>query len=594
MTSYLIKELKLQDVVRDVELGQLQLPEFQRDYVWKPANQISLVDSIQKGYPVGALLLLEIDPSSEGGSPFGLRKFEGAPDPSSGVKYLVLDGQQRITTTFRVFSDAVVGQKKIFCLDLEELFKRTGGAAGIEVDFFDLVKFVAKPVHLDSLLMNKNLLPLSYLSQDRNALRHKLNDFAINLRAKSEKATLADFIAVNVHAYLDSFYDYKFPCVILPASLDLEAVANVFTKLNTSGLRLSAFDLCVSKMFPQSVNLRSLWTATRDDADVRLLDADGTATLQTVAMLAGKAPKKAGLVKVLQPHHIIEYWDKSLDGIKYLAAELAKIGATSKETIPYDTIAPSIAAILSKISLPVSPPQHAALSSKIERWIVQTAFNLRYTEGTETKKELDFKAGLEWFELGKFPEFLNASIPWQDKLSLTWGNNGARHNALLMMLNKRRPKDFITGHMLGINTLGIESAQIHHIFPKAYLANNYHGDIGKRPSERIFNMTFLSAPTNNNISDKAPSVYLAKIKNDLLLGGLTDSQVEIQILDIFREHFIDSDAIACMRNDDYEGFLVARGKCIASSLLVMGIPVSILDESEELEDLEDDSVEDLD
>jgi hypothetical protein len=588
MSSYAIREIKLQDVVKEVESGQLQLPEFQRDYVWKPNDQASLVDSIQKGYPVGALLLLEIDQGDANGGPFGLRKFEGAPDPTSKVKYLVLDGQQRITTTFRVFSGDVVGQRKVFCLDLQALFEKTGGAPGIQVDFLDLVQYVQKPLHLETLLMAKNLLPLSLLSQDRNSLRQKLNDFANNLRAKSEKQTLADFLSVKVHGYLDSFYDYKFPCVVLPASLDLEAVANVFTKLNTSGLRLSAFDLCVSKMFPQNVNLRSLWTATRDDSDVRLLDSDGTATLQTIAMLVGEPPKKSGLVKVLKPHHVTGSWDTAIGGLKYLAAELAKNGATNKETIPYDTIAPSIGAILAKIQAPTTPPGHAALSTKIERWIIQTAFNLRYTEGTETKKEIDFKAGLEWFEDGKFPEFLSASVAWQDKLSLSWGSTGARHNALLMLLNKRRPKDFISGQMLALNTVGVEPAQIHHIFPKAFLANEYHGEIGKRPSERTFNMTFLSAASNNHISGKAPSVYINTLKNQLLTGGLDDEQAETHLLELFKDHFIDAAALQCMRNDDYEGFLIARGKCVAETLRVMGIPVSVLDDIEDRVELDED------
>lgn len=591
MSNYGIREIKLQDVVSEVEIGQLQLPEFQRDYVWKPSDQISLVDSIQKGYPVGALLLLEIDQADKNGGPFGLRNFEGAPAPSSHVKYLVLDGQQRLTTTFRVFSGNVAGQRKVFCLDLVELFEITSGNAGMPVDFLDLVKYVQKPVHLESLLTSKNLLPLSHLTLNRNLLRQNLNTFANSLREKPENLALAEFIAVNLHGYLDAFYEYKFPCVVLPSSLDLEAVANVFTKLNTSGLKLSAFDLCVSKLFPQSVNLRSLWTATRDDSDIRLLDFDGTATLQTIAMLAGEPPKKAGLVKVLKPHHITEYWDKSLSGLRILAAELARSGATGKQTIPYDTIAPSIAAILTSLPTPNNPPERAAFSAKVQRWVVQTAFNLRYTEGTETKKELDFKAGLEWFQNEKFPDFLNIAVTWQNIFSLSWGNAGARYNAFLMLLNKRRPKDFITGDQLGLNVLGTQPAQIHHIFPKSFLSQNFNGDIGKRPSERIFNMTFLSASSNIYISDKAPSKYLADMKKNLVEGGLSEMQAESQILDVLKDHFIGPLAFECMKDDDYEGFLIARGNYVAEALTGLGIPVSMLDEASIVEIAEDEVME---
>ena len=49
----------LKDILQDVHKGELQLPDFQRDYVWGDDDVKSLIASIARGFPVGALLTLE-------------------------------------------------------------------------------------------------------------------------------------------------------------------------------------------------------------------------------------------------------------------------------------------------------------------------------------------------------------------------------------------------------------------------------------------------------------------------------------------------------------------------------------------------------
>ena len=70
-------ELSLQDLLADIHAGKVQLPQFQRDFKWSLSDQRDLLDSIQKGYPVGTLLFLGVQ--KEGEAPFGERPFEGAP-----------------------------------------------------------------------------------------------------------------------------------------------------------------------------------------------------------------------------------------------------------------------------------------------------------------------------------------------------------------------------------------------------------------------------------------------------------------------------------------------------------------------------------
>ena len=89
----------------------------------------------------------------------------------------------------------------------------------------------------------------------------------------------------------------------------------------------------------------------------------------------------------------------------------------------------------------------------------------------------------------------------------------------------------------------------HHIFPRAYLDQLVGPDGKPIPPDRInsiVNRTLISAPTNRRISRSSPSNYLERIVPAGLASG------------IMATHFIDTDALAAMKADNFEAFLDAR------------------------------------
>src|SRR5690606_1958492 len=66
-------KVDLKKILEQIDQGALQLPDFQRDYVWQDEDVRSLIASIAKGFPVGALLTLE----SGGSVQFKPRLLEG-------------------------------------------------------------------------------------------------------------------------------------------------------------------------------------------------------------------------------------------------------------------------------------------------------------------------------------------------------------------------------------------------------------------------------------------------------------------------------------------------------------------------------------
>ncbi|MCK2213031.1 DUF262 domain-containing protein [Actinomadura sp. ATCC 31491] len=88
----------LETFLENVRTGQLRVPKFQRPFVWRPDQMLDLFDSIERGYPIGSMLLWETRQELEsldhvGGLPI--------PDaaPGKSVTY-ILDGHQRLSTLY--------------------------------------------------------------------------------------------------------------------------------------------------------------------------------------------------------------------------------------------------------------------------------------------------------------------------------------------------------------------------------------------------------------------------------------------------------------------------------------------------------------
>src|SRR3954469_6641431 len=91
---------ELNKLLDDCQLGVLQLPDFQRSWVWDEDRIKSLIASVSRAFPVGALMSLE----TGGPVNFKPRPVEGAPALArqTAPQSLLLDGQQRMTSLYQV------------------------------------------------------------------------------------------------------------------------------------------------------------------------------------------------------------------------------------------------------------------------------------------------------------------------------------------------------------------------------------------------------------------------------------------------------------------------------------------------------------
>lgn len=90
----------LHELLRSCHRGILQLPDFQRSWVWDEDRIKSLIASVSRAFPIGALMTLE----TGGEVDFKPRLVEGVPASARETKpqSLLLDGQQRMTSLYQV------------------------------------------------------------------------------------------------------------------------------------------------------------------------------------------------------------------------------------------------------------------------------------------------------------------------------------------------------------------------------------------------------------------------------------------------------------------------------------------------------------
>lgn len=92
----------------DFEEGKIQVPPFQRDFVWKNDKKIELLDSLKNGYPIGSVLFWQ--PSYDTKSNLideELQKIGGYfLENNKSEFYYILDGYQRLSTLFGCFVDS--------------------------------------------------------------------------------------------------------------------------------------------------------------------------------------------------------------------------------------------------------------------------------------------------------------------------------------------------------------------------------------------------------------------------------------------------------------------------------------------------------
>ena len=386
----------LKDLLAEIHNRSTALPDFQRDFVWEPGATQELIVSIASNYPAGSILRVR-----DAKRVFAAREFEGAPR-LNGAKhtFLVLDGQQRLTSLYQAFYG--VGEHRYF-LDLGQL------VAG--VDFEEAIFHVrattkwAKAREDFSIQADELLLPLSVLKGGAGGFGQWGRKVARQL-ADKERIKLEDALDGIEEKWIHVIDDYHFPVVTLSDRTEPDALCTIFETLNRTGVKLSVFELLTARFWPQSINLRAMWEqALADHSVIGDFEVDPYYVLQGISLASRRAPScKRSDVLNLAPTDINEWWDKVVLGLT-TGLEILRddCKVMLPKWVPYQTMLPPLAAVLARAGSPKTA-EAGAQREKLKRWFWCAVFGQVYESAPNSKSAKDVIEILTWLAGGAVPE----------------------------------------------------------------------------------------------------------------------------------------------------------------------------------------------
>lgn len=594
-STFQTNPIDLHRLLDECHRGIIQLPDFQRSWVWDEDRIKSLIASISRAFPVGALMSLD----TGGNVNFKPRPVEGAPAEArqTAPQSLLLDGQQRMTSLYQVTLRGKVVEtvtpknkrvKRWFYIDIakaiDDAIDREEAVIGVPEDRKERTAF-GREVTLDlSTPQNEYASMMFPVSQvfDWDAWQDGFND---HWSGEEHKAVREQFRTFKKDV-LENFKMFRVPVIALDRATSKAAVCVVFEKVNTGGKALDAFELVTAMYAAEGHELRKDWygdesvkgrhqrltdTLRPADSNAGILAGVGnTDFLQAISLFftrdrrraaeqAGKLGKELPAVSGNRqalldlPLEAYKKYEAQVErGFVQAAKFLHTLHIYRIFDLPYQSQIVPLAAILADIG---DAWEHEANRAKLVQWYWNGVFGELYGSTVETRIAKDFLEVPRWISGGPEPSTVSETIFRFDRLKTMRMRLSAAYKGMNALLMQEGAQDFRSGQKFDHTVFFGENVDIHHIFPQDWCKTQ-----GIKPAifDSIINKTPLSYRTNRIIGGVAPSEYLAKLE----AGNTSTPPISPDKLDGYlRTHLIDP---ALLRADNFEAFMEDRQKRLLS------------------------------
>lgn len=567
----------LQEMLSDIHSGKMQLPDFQRGWVWDDERIRSLLASIAVSFPIGAVMLLE---TGGEGVRFKPRPVQGARvAPGHEPEIMILDGQQRFTSLYQSLmiqqpvQTTTPQKKKIERYYYFDMKAMTDGemdeeAAIISVPADRMIKSdFGRSIDLDVRTPEQeyenDLFPVNRVF-DSAGWRTGYQKYWQYTPAKMELYN--DF----EDQVIKRFEQYQIPVIKLNKSTPKEAVCLVFEKVNTGGVALTVFELLTATFAADNFQLRDDWQERENRLKSQhkaLGSIQSDDFLQAVTLLVTQERRqqaiKAGIAGDRIPGisckrrdilrlDVRDYrkWANAVEqGFVDAARFLHGQNVFRSTDLPYRTQLVPMAAAFVTLG---KEAETVGAHKQIARWYWCGVLGELYGGAVESRFARDLPELVDYVRNGTTePRTVqDANFDASRLLSLRTRNSAA-YKGIHALLMHSGCRDFRTGDSVNMQTVFEDSIDIHHIFPRKWCDDN---GIDNALYNSIINKTALSARTNRIIGGQAPSVYLARIEAE---AGI--SQTELS--EILQTHGIDPQALYA---DDFDLFFAQRGRALVA------------------------------
>lgn len=573
----------LSDLLQRVGDGRIQLPDFQREWVWDEDHIIGLLASVSMSFPVGAIMMLETDDHQQ----FRPIALEGAVFPEgTRPEQLVLDGQQRLTSLFlSIKSGRPVPTKdakkkpirRYYYLDiakcLDESVDREEAIFGVSEDR-TLKDFRGQPiVDLSTREAEFELgaFPVSEVF-DVAAWRR---DYQRHHGYDPEKIRQFDEFEAEV---IERFKQYQVPAIVLTKETPKEAVCQVFEKVNTGGVVLTVFELLTATFAIDNFRLRNDWQQRFAELKKHrvLSKIEGTDFIQSITLLTSYHRRMDAIAAGTPESSAPGVGCKRKDMLKLRLDDYKAWADTVQEAyvrcalfmheqhiydardVPYRTQFVPMAAIFAALGHEADTD---GARRKIARWFWSGVFGELYGGTIESRFAKDLPEVVAWVRGGDEPTTVKDAMFSPARLLTMRTRQSAAYKGLSALLLAEGSLDLRTGTKIELHSYFDEHVDIHHLFPQAWCRAN-----GIEPGlcDSIVNKAVLTARTNRMIGGSAPSVYLPRMERD---ADISPERMD----ELLASHLVEARA---MRTDDFHGFFDARKHAMLALIeRAMGKPV---------------------
>lgn len=560
---------QISELMKSIESGNAQLPDFQRGWVWDDNRIKALIASITSNFPVGAAMFLEYGNAN---IRFKYRVIEGSHSKDVTPSELILDGQQRLTSIYSSLynlnpvhtrTDKGKDIQRYYYIDIEK-------ALDPSVDRVDAIVSVPETRMITSNFGRDVDLDLS---TPDNEYEHKM--FPLNIILDTPKTFVWQQEYLKYHnndsdiitEYMEfqtkiimAVIQYKMPVILLDKSTPKEAVCQVFENVNTGGVSLTVFELVTAIFAMDDFELRKDW----EDRKKQYFNGDLLSIISATDFLTActllSTYKKGGTVSCkkkdvlnLTLDEYKKYCEDLTDGFVEAEKILQEERIFSSKDLPYTTQFIPLA-VLCTLLADGNQIKVANIKNKIKQWYWCGVFGEMYGGANETRYALDVNGVMDWIaDDTKLPRTVQESFFNPTRLLGLQSRLSAAYKGIMALILKSHCQDFISGREMDFTVFKAENIDIHHIFPASYCEKqNYN----KTLWNSVVNKTPITYSTNREIGGVAPSVYLAKIENS---GKVTTPELEKYV----STHWID---VACCRSDDFDGHIISRAKMILTAI----------------------------
>lgn len=456
--------LKISDLIESYRSGKIVIPEFQRDYVWKPSKAALLLDSLYQGFPISSLLLWQSDEV--------VKQRPNVPNPTrtSQVNWLI-DGQQRVRTLEKIFTgDEIV---VVFNPGLNK-FQLANAATGKDRSWIRVADIWDQAAYRQLLRNSDGSSATERWEKKLEGVRNILN--------------------------------YEVPAVCMTGHSFDQAV-DVFERINTQGSKLKNEDIQSAKVAARHTGfiagevvpfLKTLREAGFSRINVMHL-------FRACAFVATPDGRNKTPLHELDSKEINAAWKKTKAATEQAIGLIrSELGLLNMDILWSGSLLVPLIAICAAKS-----PRERDIKGMMG-WLALAALGHRYSKASETALDQDLRACKGVDPIGGLLKNLKEA---RTSLKATLSNfSGALADrsgllALFIACKHRGLFDFFTGAKI----LSHGNVDKHHVLPRGQFAEQF-----RHRSDNLANIAFISGETNKSLGLTGPEIYMKKIAPKIL------------------------------------------------------------------------------